>query len=75
MSHYDLIVAQDTNAAFEPSYLKVISCNNSSKWLVAINDEFESLQKILHGNWLSFLRVKNLYMKKEGISVTPQVLP
>jgi hypothetical protein len=45
MPHYDLIVAQDTDAAFEPSYLKVISCNNSSKWLVAMNDEFESLQR------------------------------
>ncbi|PWZ12139.1 Retrovirus-related Pol polyprotein from transposon TNT 1-94 [Zea mays] len=46
MAHYDLIVAQETSVAFEPSsYLEVISCDNSSKCLVAMNDEFESLQK------------------------------
>jgi hypothetical protein len=46
MAHYALIAAQETNVAFEPSsYLEAISCDNSSKWLVAMNDEFESLQK------------------------------
>jgi hypothetical protein len=44
MAHYAFIAAQDTNVAFEPSSsLKAISCDNSSKWLVATNDEFESL--------------------------------
>jgi hypothetical protein len=44
--HYALIAAQETNVAFEPSsYSEAISCDNSSKWLVAMNDEFESLQK------------------------------
>jgi hypothetical protein len=43
MAHYAFIAAQDTNVAFEPSSsLKAISCDNSSKWLVATNDEFES---------------------------------
>jgi hypothetical protein len=46
MTHYALIVAQETNVAFAPSsYSEAISCDNSSKWLVAMNDEFESLQK------------------------------
>jgi hypothetical protein len=40
-----LITAQETNVAFEPSYSEAISCDNSSKWLIAMNDEFESLQK------------------------------
>ena len=43
MAHYALIAAQETNVAFEPSYSEAISCDNSSKWLVAMNDEFESL--------------------------------
>jgi hypothetical protein len=46
MAYYTLIAAQETNVAFEPSsYSEAISCDNSSKWLVAMNDEFESLQK------------------------------
>jgi hypothetical protein len=44
MAHYALIAAQETNVSFEPSYSEAISCDNSSKWLVAMNDEFESLQ-------------------------------
>ena len=45
MAHYALIAAQETNVAFEPSYSEAISYDNSSKWLVAMNDEFESLQR------------------------------
>jgi hypothetical protein len=46
MAHYALISAHETNVAFEPSsYSEAISCDNSSKWLVAMNDEFESIQK------------------------------
>jgi hypothetical protein len=45
MVHYALIYAQDINDAFEPSYLEAISCDNSSKGLVAMNDEFKTLQK------------------------------
>jgi hypothetical protein len=41
MAHYTLTAAQETNDAFEPSYSKAISGDNSSKWLVAMNDEFE----------------------------------
>jgi hypothetical protein len=46
MAHYALIVAQETNVALETSYSEAISCDNSSKWLVAMNDEFKSLQNI-----------------------------
>jgi hypothetical protein len=43
MAHYALIAAQETNIAFEPfSYSEAISCDNSSKWLVSMKDEFES---------------------------------
>jgi hypothetical protein len=61
MAHYTLAVAQETNVAFEPSsYSEAISCDNSTKWLVAMNDEFESLQNNSNANCLSFLKVKNL---------------
>jgi hypothetical protein len=75
MAHYALIVAQETNDAFEPSsYSKAISCDNSSKWLVAMNDEFETLQK--NSTWKlvelfagkKHLKCKWIYKKKEGIS-------
>jgi hypothetical protein len=46
MTHYALIAAQETNVACQPSsYLESISCDNSSKWLVSMNDKFESLLK------------------------------
>jgi hypothetical protein len=38
MTHYALIASQETNVAFEPSYSEPISDDNSSKWLVAMND-------------------------------------
>jgi hypothetical protein len=41
MAHYNLTTAQESNDAFEPSYSEAISGDNSSKWLVAMNDEFE----------------------------------
>jgi hypothetical protein len=75
MAHYALIAAQETNVAFEPSsYSEAISCDNSSKWLVAMNDEFESLQK--NSTWKLVellagkkpLKCKWIYKKKEGIS-------
>jgi hypothetical protein len=73
MAYYALIAAQETNVAFEPSYSEAISCDNSSKWLVAMNDEFESLQK--NATWKLVelpdgkkpLKCKWIY-KKEGIS-------
>jgi hypothetical protein len=73
--HYALIAAQETNVAFEPSsYSEAISCDNSSKWLVAMNDEFESLQK--NSTWKLVelpegkkpLKCKWIYNKKEDIS-------
>jgi hypothetical protein len=74
MAYYALIAAQETNVAFEPSYSEAISCDNSSKWLVAMNDEFESLQK--NATWKLVklpdgkkpLKCKWIYKKKEGIS-------
>jgi hypothetical protein len=75
MAHYALIAAQETNVAFEPSsYSEAISCDNSSKWLVAMNDEFESLQK--NSTWKLVelpegkkpLKCKWIYNKKEDIS-------
>jgi hypothetical protein len=46
MAHYAFIAAQDIIDATEPSsYSEAISCDNSSKWLIAMNDEFESLQR------------------------------
>jgi hypothetical protein len=75
MAYYALIAAQETNVAFELSfYSEAISCDNSSKWLVAMNDEFESFQK--NSTWKLVelpvgkkpLKCKWIYKKKEGIS-------
>jgi hypothetical protein len=74
MAHYALIAAQETNVAFEPSYSEAISCDNSSKWIFTMNDEFESLQN--NSTWKLFelpegkkpLKCKWIYKKKEGIS-------
>jgi hypothetical protein len=75
MAHYALIAAQETNIAFESSsYSESFSCDNSSKWLVAMNNEFESLQK--NSTWKlvklpegkKLLMCKWIYKKKEGIS-------
>jgi hypothetical protein len=73
MAHYALIAPQETNVAFEPSYSEAISCDNPSKWLVAMNEEFESLQK--NSTWKLVelpegkkpIKCKWIY-KKEGIS-------
>jgi hypothetical protein len=75
MTHYALIAAQETNVACQPSsYLESISCDNSSKWLVSMNDKFESLLK--NPTWKlvklpaskKTLKCKWIYKKKEGIS-------
>jgi hypothetical protein len=77
MAHYALIAAQETNVAFEPSsYSEAISCDNSSKWLVAMNDEFESLKKNATSKLVELpegknpLKCKWIYKKNEGISVS-----
>jgi hypothetical protein len=59
MAHYALISAHETNVAFEPSsYSEAISCDNSSKWLVAMNDEFESIQKNATWKLVELFKVK-----------------
>ena len=43
---YALIVAQETTQGIEPStYFEAISCPNSSNWLMAMQEEIESLHK------------------------------
>jgi len=55
---YALAIAQETPEGIEPStYLEAISCPNSSNWLVAVQEEMESLHK--NGTWsyVNFLKV------------------
>ncbi|XP_071909337.1 uncharacterized protein [Coffea arabica] len=43
---YALSVAEETNAVGEPStYSEAISCGDSAKWLIAMNEEIESLHQ------------------------------
>jgi hypothetical protein len=74
MAHYAFIAAQDITDAAEPSsYLEAISCDNSSKWLIAMNDEFESLQRNSTWDLVELpegkrpLKCKWIYKKKDGI--------
>jgi hypothetical protein len=75
MAHYAFIAAQDIIDAAEPSsYSEAISCDNSSKWLIAMNDEFESLQRNSTWDLVELpagkrpLKCKWIYKKKDGIS-------
>ena len=46
MTSYALSVTQEVNDGIEPtSYTEVVSCADSSKWLIAMNEEIESLHK------------------------------
>ena len=50
MTAYALSITQDVNVVFEPtSYIEAVSCVDSSKWLVAMNEETKSLHK--NGTW------------------------
>ncbi|GKV37331.1 hypothetical protein SLEP1_g45370 [Rubroshorea leprosula] len=46
LSDYALVIAQEIDYDGEPStYKEVVSCKNSSKWLIAMQEEVESLYK------------------------------
>lgn len=71
---YALSVAQEVNDGVEPaSYTEAVSCVESSQWLVAMNEEIESLHK--NGTWVLTelpkgkrpLKCKWIYKKKDGI--------
>jgi len=71
---YALSIAEEVNDGVEPSsYTEAVSCVESSQWLVAMNEEIESLNK--NGTWALTelpkgkrpLRCKWIYKKKDGI--------
>ena len=71
---YALSIAQEVNDGVEPaSYTKVVSCDESSQWVMAMNEEIESLHK--NGTWALTelpegkrpLRCKWIYKKKDSI--------
>jgi hypothetical protein len=71
---YALSIAQEVNDGVEPvSYTEAVSCVESSQWLVAMNEEIESLHK--NNTWALTelpkgkrpLRCKWVYKKKDGI--------
>ena len=50
MTAYALSIAQEVNDVFEPtSYTEAVSCADSSKWLVVMNEKIKSLHK--NGTW------------------------
>jgi hypothetical protein len=67
------ITHEITDGVQPASYNEVISCVDSSNWLVAMNEEIESLHK--NGTWALIelpkgkrpLRCKWVYKRKEGI--------
>ena len=72
---YALNVADDIDSNLEPStYTKVVSCDDSSKWMIAMQEEMESLQK--NKTWelvklpkgKKVVRCKWVFKKKEGTS-------
>ena len=74
LTAYALSIAQEVNDDVEPaSYTEAVSCADSSKWLVAMNEEIESLHK--NNTWSLTklpkgkrpLRCKWIYKKKDGI--------
>ena len=71
---YALSIAEEVNDCVEPaSYSEAVSCADSSKWLLAMNEEIESLHK--NGTWVLTelpkgkrpLKCKWVYKKKDGI--------
>ncbi|KAH7550154.1 hypothetical protein JRO89_XS13G0144400 [Xanthoceras sorbifolium] len=71
---FALAVAEDTNAVGEPStYSEAISCDDSAKWLVAMQEEVESLHK--NRTWdlvkppkdKKIVGCKWVFKRKEGI--------
>jgi len=74
MIAYALAVAQEISEDMEPStYLEAISCPNSSNWLLAMQEEMQSLHK--NETWelcelpkgYRALTAKWIYKRKEGI--------
>ncbi|KAL5757095.1 hypothetical protein ACOSQ2_021841 [Xanthoceras sorbifolium] len=71
---FALAVAEDTNAVGEPStYSEAVSCDDSAKWLVAMQEEVESLHK--NRTWdlvkppkdKKIVGCKWVFKRKEGI--------
>ena len=70
---YVLNVAEEIDSNEEPtSYSEAISCDNSSRWMIAMQEEIESLHK--NGTWdlvklpksKKAVRCKWVYKRKEG---------
>ena len=46
MVAYALSIAEETDSVGEPStYSEAVSCDDSAKWLIAMNEEIESLHQ------------------------------
>ena len=77
---YALSVAEEIEGNAEPStYSEAISSINSNNWVIAMNDEMESLEK--NGTWELVklptekkpIRCKWIFKRKEGISPSEEV--
>ena len=71
---FAFLAAEETDSCYEPAnYKEAITCQDSSKWVVAMQEEMESLQK--NGTWTlanlpkgkKAVKCKWVFKKKEGI--------
>ena len=76
---YALNVAEGIDSSEEPStYAEAVSCDDSGKWMIAMQEEMESLYK--NGTWdlvklpkdKKAVRCKWVYKRKEGIPRTEE---
>ena len=58
MAAYALNVAKNIDSSAEPStYLEAVNCDDSSKWMISMKEEMESLHK--NGTWDSVRLLKS----------------
>ena len=74
MVAYALSVAEETSEVGEPtSYSDAVSCDNSAKWLIAMNEEIESLNRnrtwdlVKPPSGKKIVGCKWVFKRKEGI--------
>ena len=74
MVAYALSVAEETSEVGEPtSYSDAVSCDNSAKWLIAMNEEIESLHRnrtwdlVKPPSGKKIVGCKWVFKRKEGI--------
>jgi hypothetical protein len=75
MIYYALSCAEQVDSSYEPAtYSEVIACSDREKWIVAMQDEMQSLEKNCTWDVVPLpkgkksVRCKWIYKRKEGLS-------